>query len=254
MHKERIQRLRAYIDAHGEATVAELTEVAGACSNMTLWRDLNKLEQEGFLRRTRGGVVAMRFLQPDVEGLYSQRAMENIAGKQAIARAAAARIRPNTALYLDAGSTVMQVAKLLPDEHLTIVTSGANIAIELCRRPRCNVFCVGGQVSANTLSCSGEQAENYLDSLNIDTALMATSGFSPASGFSSGSLNESRLKRKVVEKAAHTLMLMDSSKLDRSLTFTFATLADVDALICDAPLPEAVMAEMAAAGTEFILA
>ena len=254
MTNERRLRLKEYIDSRGEATTAELSALCGECSAMTLWRDLQKLEADGAIRRTRGGAISMRLIQPDVEGLYSQRAMENTEAKRRIAEAAVKLIHTGSSVFFDAGSTVMGLAKRLPDAHFTIITSGANIAIELSQRRYCNVMCVGGQISANTLSFSGPQAESFLEGVNIDTAIMAPSGYSDASGFTSGSFTEHQLKKRVMEKAAHVVMLMDVSKLNRSLPFTFATLKEVDTLIVDEPLPEESRRAAKAAGAEIIVA
>lgn len=243
MLNDRRAQIREYIDIHGEATVAELLELCGGISSMTLWRDLNYLEQEGAIRRTRGGAISMRSIQPDIEGLYNQRAQENTAEKRAIARAAVQFVEPSHAVYMDAGSTLMSVARLLPDQHFTVITSGANIAIELSQRKSCNVISVGGQISGNTLSFSGPQAETFIDQVNIDTALMATSGLSLTGGFTSGSFSERQLKRRVIEKATRVIMLMDHGKIGRSLPFTFATFSDIDVLVTDAPLPAEVEAE-----------
>ncbi len=254
MPNERRTQIRDYIDARGEATVAELLELCGNCSSMTLWRDLNFLEQEGAIRRTRGGAISMRSIQPDIEGLYSQRAQEHTAEKRAIARAAAQFVQTSHAVYMDAGSTLMGVARCLPDQHFTIITSGANIAIELSQRRSCNVIAVGGQISGNTLSFSGPQAEAVLDSVNIDTALMATSGYSLSGGFTSGSFSERELKRKVIEKASRVVMLMDHSKIGRSLPFTFASLEEIDILVTDAPLPRDIAAEAKKHGVQIVVA
>ncbi len=254
MQRERIQKIRNYIDAHGEAGVSELLEICDGCSNMTLWRDLKKLEAEGAIRRTRGGVIAMRLIQPDLESVYSQRAMEHTAQKQAIARAAAALTHSGSSLYLDAGTTVMAVAKVLPDQHYTIITGSINTALELSQRRYCDVFLLGGQLSPNTLSCSGAQAEANLEGMNIDTAFMAASGFSLASGFSNGSQAECQLKRKVIQKAAHIVLLMDSSKLDKNLTFTFASLRDIDVLICDQEMSEDIKRAAEESSVQLIVA
>ena len=189
-----------------------------------------------------------------IEGVYSKRARENTRQKIAIAKAALSLIRPGHAVYLDAGSTLMTVANHINNDRYTIVTSGANIAIELSQRHTCDVLLTGGQISENTLSCSGAQAELFISSINIDLALMSPSGFSLRNGFTSGSQSESMLKRAVIAKAAKVVMLMDTSKLGRSLPFTFATLADIDMLICDSPLPPDVAAEVKAQGVEYIIA
>ena len=157
-------------------------------------------------------------------------------------------------MYLDAGSTLMSVANHMGNDRYTIITSGANIAIELSQRHTCDVLLTGGQISENTLSCSGAQAESFISSINIDLALMSPSGFSLRTGFTSGSQSESLLKRAVIAKAAKVVMLMDNSKIGRSLPFTFATLSDIDLLICDSPLPQEIAAELTANQVELIIA
>lgn len=240
MQSDRRERIRNFIDSRGEATVAQLLELCNGCSSMTLWRDLNALEQEGIIRRTRGGAISMRSLQPDTEGLYSLRARENPEQKRAIAGEALAFVQPGYAIYLDAGSTSMALAKQLEEQHYTIITSGANIAIELSRHRDSSITLVGGQINGSSLSCSGPQADQFIDGVNIDTAIMAASGFSLQGGFTSGVAGESALKRRVIGKASRVVMLMDSSKLNKSLPFTFCTLTELDVLITDAPLPEEV--------------
>lgn len=237
MSNQRRTKIKDYIDNRGEATIAELLNLCGGCSNMTLWRDLKQLEEEGSIRRTRGGAISLRLIHPDTEGLYVRRSRENINAKRAIARAAVKHITSGHAIFFDAGSTVMELARLLTDEHFTVITSGANIAIELSQLRSCNAICVGGQLSANTLSFSGPHADAFINSINIDTAVMATSGFSLKHGFTSGSFTEHELKRSVITKAEKVIMLMDAGKMQRNLPFTFATLADIDILITDKPLP-----------------
>jgi DeoR/GlpR family transcriptional regulator of sugar metabolism len=189
-----------------------------------------------------------------IEGVYSKRARENTRQKNAIAKAALRLIHPGHAVYLDAGSTLMAVANQINGDRYTIVTSGANIAIELSQRHTCDVLLTGGQISENTLSCSGAQAEAFISSINIDLALISPSGFSLRNGFTSGSQSESMLKKTVIEKAAKVVMLMDNSKIGRSLPFTFASLSNIDMLICDTPLPADVAAELTAHGVECVVA
>ena len=254
MMNERITKVRDYIQSRGEVSVSELQSLYEGYSSMTVWRDLKQLEEQGCIRRVHGGVISTQAAAFQIEGVYSKRARENTREKIAIAKSAVSLIHPGHAVYLDAGSTLMAVANHIDNERYTIITSGANIAIELSQRHTCDVLLTGGQISENTLSCSGAQAEQFISSINIDLALIAPSGFSLKNGFTSGSQSESMLKRTVISKAAKVVVLMDHSKLDRSLPFTFATLADIDVLICDSPLPAEVSAQVAANGVECIVA
>ena len=240
----RLNEVRKYIENHGEATVETLTELLG-CSKMTVWRYLKQLEDEGSIRRVRNGAIATS-LAGDTEGLYSQRMHENADAKLSIARAAIPYLVPNTSIFLDAGTTVMSLVRQLPNQHYTIVTSGANIAIELSQRSKSTVSCVGGQISSSTLSLS------FLATVNIDTAVLAATGYSAGAGFTVGSYTENSLKRRVIQKADKVILLIDRSKLGRTLPFTFASLSDIDVVICDAPLPEDFIQAARAAGTEVL--
>lgn len=68
--------------------------------------------------------------------------------------------------------------------------------------------------------------------------MLSTTGYSEKGGFSVGSYTECMLKRKVIQKAGRVILLMDRSKLGRTLPFTFAELEDIDVFICDGPLPQ----------------
>lgn len=254
MMNERISKVRDFILSRGEVSISELQGLYAGFSSMTVWRDLKQLEELGYVRRVHGGVISTQTSALQVEGIYSKRARENTRQKIAIAKAAVQFILPGHAVYLDAGSTLMNVANHLNSDRYTIITSGANIAIELSQRHTCDVLLTGGQISENTLSCSGTQAEHFISTINIDLALLSPSGFSQKNGFTSGSQTESLLKQAVLAKAAKIVMLMDASKIGRSLPFTFATLADIDTIICDTALPPDIAAEAAAQGVECIVA
>ncbi|CAN4008053.1 sporulation transcriptional regulator SpoIIID, partial [Dysosmobacter welbionis] len=79
--------------------------------------------------------------------------------------------------------TILTLTYFLHEGSYTVVTSAANTAAELAQKNRYNITLLGGQVSGVTLSCSGPQAEQMLDGMNIDVAIMAASGYSFNGGF-----------------------------------------------------------------------
>lgn len=234
MANERREKIRRYIESKGEVTLNELAELFPQCSSMTLRRDLIRLEEEGRLKRTRGGAIALSRVAAGAEGVYSLRALDNVKGKMDIAQKALDYLGQGHSLYLDSGSTVMCLAKILKDTHTPILTSGANIALELVKNPRLTVTLLGGQLNPNTLSISGNASLQALEGYNIEIAVLATSGFLSETGFTSGTFTENELKQAVIKKARKSIMLMDCSKIGRSMPQTFATLQDIDVLILDA--------------------
>lgn len=234
MLNKRQNAILEYIVKNGEAKNSELQALIGDYSLMTLWRDLDKLEAEGQIRRVWGGAVAAGTAPKEREHNFNFRIKQNTEAKEEISRIAADLIRPSHSYYFDAGSTIYTMTRFLKDERHTIITSAANVAVELAHRSNCAVTLLGGQLDAVTLSCSGSQSIGMLEDLNVEIAIMATSGFSSRSGFTCGSLNESQLKKRVINKSLMTVMLLDHDKIGKNLPYTFSSLTNIDVIITDA--------------------
>ena len=134
MNTERRDAIKDILNTKGEVLLSELEEVFPDCSTMTLRRDLKYLEDNGFVKRIRGGAVALSRLSMSAEDVYSFRALDNITAKKLIAKKAIAHLENGRSLYLDSGTTIMQFAKDIPDDYITIITSGPNIALELIKK------------------------------------------------------------------------------------------------------------------------
>lgn len=240
MHINRRNTINAYIQEKGEVRLKELEEMFPEVSSMTLRRDLIYLENMGNIVRIRGGARKISHLSNGIEDVYSQRATINMDGKVKIAKKAVKYIETGRSVFIDSGTTMMCLAKILPDEELSIITSGPNIGMEICKNSKPSVTLIGGQLNRHNLCTSGIYALEFLKNINIDIAYIASSSFSMDSGFTCGNFNECELKKAVIKKARHKILLMDTSKLDKSLPYTFARLEDIDILICEKELPESV--------------
>ena len=254
MNNERQQQIVQLLESKGDIQLQQLKEIFPDVSIMTLRRDLISLENEGLLIRTHGGAVSVKKLSvfQGEENAYSYRASENVDAKLKIAEKALRLVEKGRSLYFDAGSTIMCLARMLPDDGFSIITSGANIALELVKRQKTSVVTLGGFLNRNTLSMSGPYALTPLDTVNIDLAFMSASGFSIESGFTVSNIFESELKRKVITRAKKVIMLMDTSKINKSLPFTFAMLENVDVWITERSLPAMVESEARKTGIEVL--
>lgn len=259
MSSERRASILAIIEDAGEASLAELCLRFSGVSEITIRRDLIQLEQEGHILRTRGGAVSLKRLSSGIphpgngeENEYFLRAHQNQEEKISLAKKALSFVEKGRSIYFDAGSTIMALAHLLPDEAMTIITNGTNVAQELVTKPKITVMMPGGTVNHNTLSVSGSTSISFIQNINIEYAFMSASAFSLDAGFSVSNIYEAELKRAVIARAKKVVMLLDSSKFDKSLLFTMADLADIDYLVCDR-LPSADIRKAAkAAGVQII--
>lgn len=238
MSNERQQQILQILDSKGEVQLQQLKELFPDVSMMTLRRDLTGLESEGRLIRTHGGAVSHKKLSVNAinngeEDSYTRRAAENVEAKVKIGEKAIGMVEKGRSIYFDAGSTIMCLARILDDDSYSIFTSGANIALELVKKLRTSVVLLGGLVNRNTLSTSGPDAMSSIDNINIDTAFMASSGFSIESGFTVSNIYECELKRKIIKRARKVIVLMDTSKINKNLPFTYAALDDIDVWVSE---------------------
>lgn len=240
MTEERRRAIEQLVSSKGEILLSDLEELFPDISSMTLRRDLIHLEKMGIVRRTRGGAISVSRISKPYEDAFSRRAQRDVMAKRAICRAALNLLTDDSTIFLDSGSTLMYFAQMLPDENFLVVTTGPNIALELAAKSRPEVLMPGGKLRRNTLSMSGAWAVAAMEKINIDTAFMATSGYSIENGFTSGSIEESEVKSLVLSKAKTRVMLMDHSKASRVLPFTFAQMENIEYLISDAALPDEI--------------
>ena len=230
---ERQQKIQSFISANGEAKLAELESLFPNISTMTLRRDLEKLESLGGIVRTRSGAKSIAYLSRLSEAQFSERENINTAEKISIAQTAYQQIEQESSVFLDTGTTVTGLSRLLSNDKLFIITTAPIIALECAKNQNNTVFITGGQLSSGNLSLSGVNALSFLDNINIDVAFMGASGFNFSNGFTCGNYAECQMKKRVIEKASKVIMMMDCSKFGKNMPFTFANLSDIDLLITD---------------------
>lgn len=231
MNSVRREKLREYLEKHNIATISQLSALMPGVSLMTIHRDLNFLQEQGLIQKIRGGA---RYMGGGAsEPAFSAREIVGKSQKQRLSEKAVSLLEGVSSIFIDAGTTMMAFARLLPDCALYIVTTGPNIALELSKKIYPVVDLCGGTLNKLNLTLSGVPALDMISHINIDTAFLAASGYSVKGGFTCGMESEARIKSLVIKRARRAVVLMDSSKLERLLPYTFAELEDVDCLVTE---------------------
>ena len=227
MYHIRQEKMKAFIERENAVTIRQLQQLFPQVSLMTIHRDLDALESSGVIVKYRGGARAVRHTG-DPE--FNERMRANTAGKHIIAQKALELIHPNTAVFLDASTTNLALAKLMPDMNIHVFTTGPSIAMELCRlhNPIVNLCC--GTMNRKNLAVSGQNTLEMLEKINIDLAFIGVSGCSVEAGFTCGTESDMMVKRLVIRKARTSVAVCSRDKLSRLMPYTFAQFADVDYL------------------------
>lgn len=222
--------------ARVEALAEEL-----AVSGSTIRRDLSDLESLGRLRRVHGGAVSIDRLLDEPQ--FEDKALSAAPEKQAIAEAARRMIDPTESIYLDGGSTVLALARLLTNMHgLTVVTNSLHVAALLATGgPR--VILVGGQLRRLSQTFVGSLTQPVIEHLHFDKAFMGTIGISVQAGLTTTDADEAYTKRCVIARAKNVILLADASKIEKISFVKFADPGDIHTLITDTSAPAGAIKE-----------
>jgi DeoR/GlpR family transcriptional regulator of sugar metabolism len=246
---ERQNRLRSFVRERGVVRVQEICK-ALRVSPATARRDLEELDDQGHLRRVHGGAVSVesRLEEP----LFDDKTAIRSRQKRAIARAALALIKPGDSVYLDGGSTVLEMARLLRDRtNITVVTNSLRAAIELSGQGPALIL-LGGELRRLSQTVVGPLTRHLLGDLRVDRAFMGTIGLTERDGLTTTNTNEAFTKIEVMKRAGEVILLADSAKIGKVAFANAGRLSDLDFLITDRPADSALLKAARRAGVRVI--
>lgn len=210
--------------SEAEVKVKDLADAFNV-SMETIRKDLNYLDAVGMVEKTHGGAKVINdYYQLPV----NVKLQENVEVKRCIARKALDLIDDNSVVFLDAGSTTIQLAKLLKiKKGLTIVTNSIVVA-DIALESNQNVICTGGLAQKRGKCLVGHYATNVIDSIHFDTMITGSDGFKGMQGPSTFSLEEADIRRHVIKNADKKVLICDASKFSRTSTYQFAVFEEYD--------------------------
>ena len=222
----------------GVKTIAELSSELKV-SEATVRRDLESLENSGAIRRVYGGAELLR--KRNSEPLYEEKAAIHPQEKTTIAEKAIQFLKEGDTIFLDGGSTVLEMAKRLPAiPNLTIVTNSLMAAAELMEKKH-RLILVGGEFRSLSRTLVGPLTAKILENVSISKAFLGTIGFEPERGISTTDPNEAFTKELVMKRADKVFLLSDSSKLAVSSFVFSGNASDIDTLITDSGISPAAV-------------
>jgi DeoR/GlpR family transcriptional regulator of sugar metabolism len=250
---DRQEKIRRLLAEQGRLTVQKLASRLRVAS-MTIRRDLTELEAAGVLTRTHGGCVLHSPFVSEMSFPFKQRLRQ--AQKTAIALATVRLLKRGQALYLDTGTTALQVARALPPElELRVFTNNLRVALELLGRRGMRVVVYGGVLSGRSPDLAGEIALAQLRQFRVDVAIVGGDALDVARGEFYGADTETAMVSRVAQQQAdRVLVVMDSSKIGKRGLAVAGRLAAGTTLITDDEIDRASRAALRATGATVVFA
>lgn len=253
--EERRSSIVEQVTRHRVVRIGDLSRHFGV-SEVSIRRDLERLEQLGLLKRVHGGAVALQTLPlPSPNGAATPQTSPE---KERIGRAAAELIRPGDRLILDSGTTVLQVARSIPGDllrsgNLTVITSSLPIVHELGPWKSVHLLFLGGIYLPEWQVVVGPQTIASLANLHADKLFLGTDGMTLEHGVTTANVLEAEVDRAMVRAAREVILVADSSKVGGVGLTSIMPLTEVHKLITDEGAPQEFVSALRDVGVEVIL-
>jgi len=245
---ERRDKILRSITQKGRVTVDELIDefkVSGA----TIRRDLEFLERQDLIQRAHGGAISRSrvVFEPD----YSEQRERFLEEKKRIGREASKLVMEGEVIFLEASTTVLELAKHMKDRrNVTVVTNSLDIARELEGNEGIELILTGGVLKRRTRALIGPLAETSFKQIRVDKAFTGISALDISYGMTMATLEEAQTRREIHQAANKIIVLSDHSKFGKQQFAYIAPVNSIDTLVTDKGIPEETKREMEKMGIE----
>ena len=226
----RHQEILNILKRERSASVTRLAKELFA-SEPTIRRDLNHLEELGYIKRVYGGAVIGG--APDREIPYEVRASEQGSAKQIMAKKARGFVKKGDVIFLDASSSASHMVEVLKDiEDILVITSGARTALSLAENG-IRVISTGGKMITKSYSYVGSHAEACIRGINADVAFFSCRGLSDRGEMTDISIDEINIRKLMIERSKTSVLLCDSSKFGKQYVYSLGNTENITAIVSE---------------------
>ena len=209
---ERKNEILAILQKEQRVLVSELSRKYDV-TDETIRRDLEKLESEGYVKRTYGGAVLNKNTKVDMPLRIREKTNRN--EKQIIARLVSELIEDGDRIMLDASSPSLMIAKELKEKgKLVVITNSVEVLIELAGHEKIQVISTGGNLNETSLSLVGNAAQKVLNGYHVDKAVFSCKGIDIQNGLTDSNELDADIKNAMYACADTAILAVDSSKFD----------------------------------------
>jgi DeoR/GlpR family transcriptional regulator of sugar metabolism len=249
-----VDRRRRILQRVAEEQTIKIGELARELnvSEMTIRRDISRLEQDGFLRHTYGGATA--HITKSIELAFNARALEHAAEKRLIGMRAAEELADTAVLFVGAGTTAEQFSLFLnasPD--LQVITGSLPVASLLGSRP-IRVVALGGAVREEELACVGPVATASVARYRTDVVVIGAAGVSARFGVTELDDDIAEVNRAAIEHGSRLVVLADGSKIGADASAIVAPAKAISTLVTSSGADRAELDRFRAMGVSVMIA
>ncbi len=232
---ERQNQILEILAQRKAVTVEELCQLVYS-SGATIRRDLTILEASGQIQRTHGGAVYVD--GSTVDSPLMLRESENRQAKSVVAQKAEIFLRDGQTIFLDSSTTAGMLAGYIGNfKNMRVITNSLKTVNMLSEMGGVDVYCTGGRLRGSARSMVGPSALRFLSKFHVDFAFISCRGVDLTYGVTESNEEEAAVKMACIQNASRTVLLCDSTKLDKQYFCKVCDLEQLWQIITNADLP-----------------
>ncbi|AQY03029.1 DeoR/GlpR family DNA-binding transcription regulator [Microbacterium foliorum] len=238
---QRKDHLREILRRDGRVVAKDVAADLGV-SEDSIRRDLRELADAGEMVRVYGGALPI----PPADRPVDQRALLATESKERVARRAVELITPASTIVLDAGTTTLAMARMLPrGSDLTVITPSPTIALAVAEHSDARIVIIGGELARFSMVASGPLAMEAVQHLHADIFFLGATGIDPVRGLTTGNLDDAVTKRAIAARCAQAYVLGSEEKIGATSRHPVLDLEAVAGVVVDPVDSNPVISELA---------
>lgn len=245
---ERKAYLLERLAADGRLVVKDLSRTLDLSLD-TIRRDLRELAAEGRLQRVSGGALPASPAVAD----FAARQTITAAGKVAIGKRAAALVEAGQLVFIDGGTTAVQMARHLPRTlAAAIVTHSPSVAVELAAHPHLTIELIGGRLFKHSVVTTGAAAIDAIQRFRPDCCFLGVTGVHEEAGLTTGDAEEALIKRAVMRCSGEVVVLASAEKLGAASSSIIAPCAEASIFVVEPSIDPALRDRLSKLGCNVV--
>jgi DeoR family transcriptional regulator, fructose operon transcriptional repressor len=236
---ERINIVKSYLRERGKLDVHSMSEMLSV-SEVTVRRDLEKLEAEGFLTRMHGGALINEDEQRSRPSDLSAESKKEEEDREEIARVAFLMVKDGDVIMLTNGPIARRIARKVSERgNVTVLTNDIDVALEVSSQAGNRAVLLGGSPDPECRAVFGSLAQAYVQKFFVNKLFFEADGVSEQLQLTVSSQEKAALIKEALAGAEDKIVLCEAARFSHNAFYRLGPLSLADKVITNTSVPEA---------------
>ncbi len=218
-------------------------------SPLTIRRDLERFEKQGFVKRFYGGASL-------IEGTIAEDPSNKLGAasegddtalyRRIVAQRAAELVEDGDTIFINSSRTALALLDYITHKRVTIITNNGN-ALNVPHDPMVSIILTGGEISSGKYSLVGDFALSTIKKMQADKCFIGVSGITADGRISTAVLQETMINTLMLEHTkGDAVILADHTKIGALNNFIIADVKQITHIVTDSLADPVVLSALPA--------